>query len=477
MNTRVLIGELLRVVKPHLRTIDLRALLFHDQKGLWNSIAVLRFRIDLPNRIQKEQKQATAVLGTDFKSAVFEVLAENWEMSHLNEILSVFAEGKIPGHASALLGYKLDIGAQRATVSRTHGFLDCSDQWPAGECSVLWDNQIKEPGLVQDPQYRLQTDEVVVHELSIRGLTQTTATFQRILGISPRQSGPWVANVYIAVEVPARIQEMTLSGRCLSVLTEGDLKDFVVRLSAANYGEHGYDCERIQSQERNGTSFQVNDQSLSVILEATMAHPSVGVIDLHRKTLREILPVAVANPLLWALNQFCSLDEFGNSLLMPHEVSEKKKPQHRYEQHVSWFLSCIGLSNIVLGRFELLKARKTGVEMGSVDIIAVSPDRKRLLLVDCTLNVPKPEEIAKLTDVCLRLAAQLEDKNSVEIRMAIFTGAHAFSGYANEAPHFSLEQPLQPIIIDRTRMKEALDILQDKDYERLCEWFFPPKHY
>jgi hypothetical protein len=133
-------------------------------------------------------------------------------------------------------------------------------------------------------------------------------------------------------------------------------------------------------------------------LEVRLVHPHLGEVKKDSNYVRMFIPPSERNILLEAVvQQFCKGTTLDDLLTRAYNVQTAKlKPSAAFELHVSWLLGMFGLSTVVLGNYERILAPDTPVQRASVDILAASQRSKLLLLVSCTLNPPKPEDVSNL---------------------------------------------------------------------------------
>lgn len=128
-------------------------------------------------------------------------------------------------------------------------------------------------------------------------------------------------------------------------------------------------------------------------------------------------------PFFSTFNRFCSQDDFIKQLLEPRIYKTKGiGPDKIFERAVSWLLSLCGFNVIKLDEFEKLKVKGGKAEYDSVDLLAYDKEKTSLLLVSCTIGVPKVEEdISHLVEVKRRLFDELFRETNLQIIPVIFS--------------------------------------------------------
>lgn len=208
-------------------------------------------------------------------------------------------------------------------------------------------------------------------------------------------------------------------------------------------------------------------------IEARLVSPNLGELHSYRGIAKQFFPTDDRNPLYSALCRFCSYTELERLVTRPHEDQPRAlRAQGKFEQHISWLLNCLGLTAVVLGQYERLKARKTNVELGSVDILAYHSRAHLLLLVGCTLGRPKEEDLSNLLNVAAVLRNEAFKEGSCQVRALLVTGTEDSPKYwkpsgsnGDTIPILnqqSLKQILKLIVEDRE--EDFLELLRQSPW-------------
>ena len=158
--------------------------------------------------------------------------------------------------------------------------------------------------------------------------------------------------------------------------------------------------------------------------EAQVLHPDFGPVCCASHFVRMLVPPAERNILFEALKFFCPEDEFGALVARPYEQKAPKlKESAAFELRIAWLLGLFGLSTIVLGEYEHIVVKRTNVRRGSVDILAASQRDRKLVLVACTMTMPKEDDFTNLLTTATIIAREAFADTNVRIMPLVCTSA------------------------------------------------------
>src|SRR6266446_868458 len=218
-------------------------------------------------------------------------------------------------------------------------------------------------------------------------------------------------------------------------------------------------------------SVQIQDlDSHNDWLEVRLVHPRLGEVKTDSNYVRMFIPPSERNILLEAVVQeFCKGTTLDELLARAYNVQTAKlRPSAAFELHVSWLLGMFGLSTVILGNYELILAPDTPVERASVDILAASQRSKLLLVVSCTINPPKPEDISNLRYAREILARGVFAETGVRIMPVLFTSSMGGLTYQSEDRFDSVP------VIDGDDMGILLGLLKSGQEKRFFEFLANP---
>lgn len=205
-------------------------------------------------------------------------------------------------------------------------------------------------------------------------------------------------------------------------------------------------------------------------LEIRLVHPRLGEIKKDGNYVRMFIPPTERNILLGAVQQFCKGTTLDELLTRAYNVQPAKlKPSAAFELHVSWLLGMFGLSTVVLGEYERLLAPDTEVQRASVDILAASQQSKLLLVVSCTLNTPKEEDLGNLRYAREILARGVFAETGVHVIPVLFTSSMGCPSYYQSEGHFDWIP-----VFDADSVKTLLELLKSGQEKRFFDFLANP---
>jgi len=142
------------------------------------------------------------------------------------------------------------------------------------------------------------------------------------------------------------------------------------------------------------------DDDIDVVLVNTKL-PEVN-FDYYEGSISKLLSKKelAKNPLFVTFNLFCNEEEFKKHLLNPYKVKKRGMDSSKvFERAISWLLSHFGINVIKLDEYEKLREETTGVELGSIDLLACDKNKNLLLLINCTIGIPDEKDIDSLNYV------------------------------------------------------------------------------
>lgn len=160
-------------------------------------------------------------------------------------------------------------------------------------------------------------------------------------------------------------------------------------------------------------SFLRMDQSDRILV--SLLHKDLGLLDKQTETIYQ-RPSRESDPVQQAFDLFDAGKKMETHLLNPHDDKD-------FEASVSWLLEMIGFETFRLGQDEIVRENNT--EKGSADIIVDERSREyegcRLLVVDCTMRVPRADKVDKIRNT----ADYISRKITFPVRAVIVTADRA----------------------------------------------------
>lgn len=253
------------------------------------------------------------------------------------------------------------------------------------------------------------------------------------LGLRP-DAAPRGGNVFVAVESPARISRLTVSGasvnvgvaapegsppmsavlHCLDPRNSSLLQRLRIRLEHAPSGEPSWEGQAEFDSLRD-------ENALSCTLEAA----DFGELDLVHELVANFRHVTERNPLLACVGAFWDLNAALDSpLLDPSAIAPARTtrtPQLAFQAAVAHLLTLAGIPTIDLGDRDKLFAPGTKVEQGTADLLGFHGESRCLIVGACTMNVPRPQDADALLNVTARLRDLLPHDSGVRFTPVLFS--------------------------------------------------------
>jgi hypothetical protein len=194
----------------------------------------------------------------------------------------------------------------------------------------------------------------------------------------------------------------------------------------------------------------------------------IGEVQKESRSIASLIPLEETSPLYAALQRFCSRSDFGHQILQAHERQPGKlKVSSAFELHISWLLSLVGLTPVVLGDYEKLFAINTDFHHGSIDILAMNPATKTIFVIDCTLVVPPAHDYSKV------LTAKSVLKNEV-LKPDAHVQAMLFTTTRDVVRPDEVGKTPEVIVIDGNRLRRILEMLESGQQDRVLAYFENP---
>lgn len=206
-------------------------------------------------------------------------------------------------------------------------------------------------------------------------------------------------------------------------------------------------------------------------LEVRLVHPRLGEVKVDSNYVRAYVPLSERNILLEAVvREFCKGTTLDDLLARAYNVQTTKlRPSAAFELHVSWLLGMFGLSIVILGNYERILAPDTPVQRASVDILAASQRSKLLLIVSCTINPPKPEDINNLRYAREILARGVFAETGVRVIPILFTSSMGGPSYYQSEDHSDWVP-----VVDSDSMGTLLELLRSGRESHFFEFLANP---
>ncbi|MGH2376823.1 MAG: hypothetical protein ACRDIC_25610 [bacterium] len=410
-----------------LHSIDIRAAVKKSDSG-WKSVLTA---IRISARSIEDVKQRYAELQKRFgrrQTELLKVLVYVCPFTEFGNILNDLAEGKIMLEGEQIfLPTKLVSHRLEGRVERFQQFVRPWHQQDRASFYCF-------TGERSEVYHQRDVTAAVRGSLGLSSVEEMVDTFLEVRGSSNH-----ILDLFILVEMPARIKSLTAVGQAveIQVEAEGTLRDLHVVLS--RYDSRGttilekktLDLEELEQVGKHmvfalsRVKASLNSANKDDIISCLLTHENMPELDEVRARLKALMPLEEKNPLLESLRQFWDMENFYQQLERPYETAPKRvdvQPQDAFQKSVSRVLSLAGFHAIDLERDDRMYHPQTKVERATIDIVAYHPECKILLLGACTINVPKAEDYDKLLHATAILKGLFADESSVHLVPVLFSG-------------------------------------------------------
>jgi len=158
--------------------------------------------------------------------------------------------------------------------------------------------------------------------------------------------------------------------------------------------------------------------------------PTALDVDVERDRISRLLELKkpAKEPLLAAFQRFCTLDELEEYLKNPIQAGlVKKDASATFELAVAWLLGLCGFNIIWLGQTKHEAMKEDKATRFSVDILAYYQAENTVLLVGCTIGIPRDDDIDNMKSVQRALLDEVFKDTQPQVMPCIFSAAPALS--------------------------------------------------
>jgi len=438
MGARLSIRELIETVGGTYRSIDLRTAANRDGNIWLNSITVIRLTYETPEQARGRQQRVVERY-PPVATEHFRILLDVRPFSDWATVLGEAARGVVRFTDTEVLLREPIALEELAAEPRAD---------PSG---VRMFDGVRWPGVyvsVGSADRTRLLNEVLLREVSRIGYTFPADAINEIceLDVSTQNPGQ---ELYIAAPLFVNIADVSLhpAKKRLQATISRHRELASVTAAAAfrgrdfGTGQSSHFRRALAQSSPIAAKFPLETVTAAVSdlpdveedswVEVKLIHPVFGEIQQVTSYSRALVPAVERNALFEALKRFCPEAELKELLVHAYSKKPGKLTEAAaFELHVAWLLGLFRCPTIVLGKYhERLRAANTGVELGSVDVLAVTPDGKKLLLVACTLTTPKEEDFGRLLNVRGILEREVFAQSPVPIQPIVFTSAVGSPGY------------------------------------------------
>lgn len=471
MLPRLSVEEMIGEFGPTYRSIDIRCAAVKEDTGWTNAYTVIRLTYEAPSAAEERLCQLQKRHGT-VHADLFRVLIDRRPFSEWQDLCDSLARGIIKICDTAVnLGQRMELAKEHAYLQPDYSGIRPfdSNHWPVAN---FWLFPHQDP-LTGDATAR-EAARLGYRDAyeAVNLLCQLNVGAGQALGSHFLLSAPAFAVISGARASlkEHRIEVAVKKHASLSPLT-GVAVFSGPRTYAGEPPKHRVRIDQFLEDSGNG---DLRSASACVSLEGveeddaiqiSLLHPRIGELhSFYSHQIRNLVPPAERNVLFEALKFFCPEPELRMLLSSPHKKQGKKfKPEAAFELHIAWLLGLFGLSTAVLGEYEHIVAPETKVRRGTVDVLAASQRDKKLVLVACTIGVPKEDDFSNLLNTARIIADEVFAGTSVRVLPVVCTGVRGQGTYREDIEGLSglpiLDADLLEVALELVKAGRERDFL------------------
>lgn len=420
---KIAVSDIIDCMKNAYKSIDLRIAAGKEDDKWHNGLTVIRFSYQDKKNVENKIKGIESRIG-EVKTDIFFISHHIFAFNELEELLSQFRSGKIN-----LDDTEIDLGRSINLLSQKNHFSSYRLTRKLDEWNVLE---------VFDGRHS-EIFERAEKEIRSLGFSDIYDPVNEWLEMSNFSGGTSV-NIVVSAPFYAIIKDVDFEGQTAEVKIKlhENLNDLILHLLLRKKDHSGaiklrssFDIDKNEIRELNG-NFKLWEKNVELPSATTddfliikLAHKELSEVDSFSKPINDFIKIKepAMLPFFSTFSRFCGEEDFIKHLIRPHEIETKgikgMQPQHVFERAVSWLLNLSGFPSVKLDEYEKLRERK--VEHGSVDILAYNKNKNQLFLVNCTLGIPKPNEIDSYNSVKTVLYDELFKGTTLQIIPIIFS--------------------------------------------------------
>lgn len=456
---QVSLDQVLSALEGSLRSIDLRAAVVQTEK-IQSLVTGIRISSRSVSAIKDRHAKLVKDLGRG-EAGSFKVLYHALPLSSLDTIQSELRQGMLTFVGQKIFFPQVIMSPDlRGNIRRDHHVIRA---WDASPVPAFY-SYLRFTPPVSHPDL-LTAD--IRRAFGVRSVTEVVDAFLEL-----NYSGQESVDFFVYVEMPARIADVSLTGRTVRVQVEAEKHLGSPRLCVNTYDSSGLKLleSRIPGLEL------IRDDGPFVLLgaEATfssvrdndhiccvLTHDLLPELDEITNRNRDLARAEERNPLLESVRKFWDINKVYEQAVQPFFTKPAKVhigPQDVFQKAIARLLNLAGFQAFDLERKDKIYHAGTKVEQATVDLLAYHPSEKILLLGACTIGVPKTEDYEKL------LHAREIFKASLTPEIPLYIAPVLFTMQENISP-FRADMATAGLRILNTRDLEALTRHIDSGHE------------
>ena len=392
---RITISEVFESLKHTFNGIDLRVVCFKEDDQFKNALTVLRLVYQDPISIRGYYKELSKIFGP-IETDNLKVLSESYSIDHFSNLAKQLCNQKIGiAGREILLGRSIRIFDMKGYIQDYVSNLKDMGKY-AGSCIEITEGN----------RSLVFNNEDIQRQVGIMGYSDAYSAVNGLLETKFSSSSGFDFLIYIPIY--AKIENVTYKRKTITAKGRynENLGDLSLKLFISNRDSQKYETvEKIIpgkiSFGKTSHNFRFWQTRITpggllpeYLIELKLLHLKIGELcTTHKTRLKEMMGEGERLPLFSILKQFCAEEDLKKGLLEPQKL---KKPQKLFERSISWLLSLLGFNVILLEEYEKLREPSTKVEYGSIDALGFHKERGILALVNCTIGVPRDNEVDQL---------------------------------------------------------------------------------
>ena len=461
--------DIIGCMKNAYKSIDLRIAAGRENGGWYNGLTVVRFsyqsKEDIRNQIE------------EIESRVGEVKTDNFLISHhvfdfeeLNTLSSQFRQGKIKMN---------DI---EINFERNIDLLSFEENFPSPTRYIRGSEEQHLIEVHDGTHSKIFETTVIKKEMISLGFDTVYDPVAELLNIN--FGGSFSFDVVVSAPFYAFIRDVDFEGQTakirvklhkriddliLHVFLRDDLRGQSSIKARKQFGMGKNELTELDGKDGNFLIWEKKIEFPSAMpndnLVIKLAHKTLGEIERYGKPIDHFMKAKepAMTPFFSTFSRFCSEDEFREHLTQPGKIKIKGiNHSEIFERAICWLLNLSGYSSIKLDEYEKLR-EKTGVEHGGVDILSYNESKNQLLLVNCTIGIPKTEEIDSYNSIKRFFYDELFKGYKLQIIPIIFSARREIELMKEKGNSVGVK------VFDLDDTEDTLTHIKNRDLDRIAD--------
>lgn len=434
--------EFLQWTKGSYKSIDVRCAAAQVEDHWQNALTIVRFSHKQKTKIEERHQQLLSKWG-EVGTSRFKILLSAFDISQLELICDAFSNGKCPAFSATsveiALGQQVDIMSLKTEHTNVASFVQ-EREWMA--LSPMMGNHLN--NLYSDSGIKKSLWSIgFVAESTDREAYEVIGEFLEVdyqpgTGFNLLVVAPLYARLEMDFKVESNGCEFKVAfHRCFDKSLEVDV---VVREDRQlKYKDGPFSVSAGESEDMDGDlklwTKRVQVPKLTEMDSVQISLLSINprlILQSRTRRVRDLLGMKgidpAQNPLLSALRRFF----LGKERIHERDyltTEDGDRPQDTFEQKIAKLLNLCGYSTARIGHIkelEILKDKTSSSDRGKADILAYSERVNSLLLVECTKEIPRQDDVFKLKTAATVLQHEVFDGTSVRVIPLVFTDVPQF---------------------------------------------------